>query len=316
VAVRVVVVMGAQRTGSTLLATVLGMVPGAWISGELALLWASVVQGRPCACLRRCTDCPIWTDVLDAALNDPSVLPRTTDDLSALTYAHVRMRKVHRLLAQRGGFDPGSDLAALAAATRRVYEGLAAVSGAQVVVDSSKNPAVVAFLRNVPGIELRAVHLVRDPRGVVDSWSRPKSWARDGWDETLYAKPLTVASSGWAGMNAGAEAVRLALGPSHTPRVRFEDFLARPEPVLRSLIDVAGLPQPSSEDLPLKDGAAIIGENHAIGGNVDRFDVGPVPLRAEESWRNRLSPARQGAVVAATLPLMLRYGYRPDFWRT
>lgn len=308
-AVRVVVVMGAQRSGSTLLATVLGMVPGAWIAGELALLWKSVVQGRPCACLRCCRDCPVWADVLRRTLGDPAVGGRSVEDLSTLMTRHVRMRNLPRLLRGQAPA-PGTELGTLATATRVLYESMAAVSGAEVIVDSSKSPAVVAFLRQVPGIDLRAVHLVRDPRGVAASWSTAKEWARDGWVEWLDPKPLPAATAGWIGVNAGAEAVRASLGRDAARRVCFEEFLRCPEPVLRSLVDLAGLPQPSPVDVPLDGRAAVIRENHAIGGNVDRFDVGAVPLRADEGWRRRLTPGRQRAVAAATLPLMRRYGYR------
>ena len=307
-AVRVLLVMGTQRSGSTLLATALGMVPGAWMAGELPLIWTSAVQGRPCTCLRRCTDCPVWIEVLSRTLEDPAVAGRSPADLSALMRTQARIRKLPLLLA-RSEPPASGDLAVLAAATRSLYESLVATSGADVIVDSSKSPAVVGFLRRVPGIDLRVVHLVRDPRGVGDSWSRNKAWTQDGWDEALYRKPLARVTGGWMWVNGLAGAVRSVLGPDRTPRVRFEDFLARPEPVLRSLVDLAGLPQPSAADLPLRDGAAIVQEHHAIAGNVDRFQVGPVPLRTDESWRQRLSPGRQRAVAATTLPLMRRYGY-------
>jgi hypothetical protein len=104
----------------------------------------------------------------------------------------------------------------------------------------------------------------------------------------------------WTAMNAGAEMARVQ------PRVRFEDFTKEPERVLRALITAAGLIQPTATELPLRNGAVLVRENHAIGGNVDRFDTGPVVLRSEEGWRSRMSPALQHRLA----PMARRYGYR------
>lgn len=310
VPVPVLAVLGAQRTGSTLLATALGMVPGAWVAGELRLLWASLDEGRPCACLRPCTTCPTWKAVLDRVFDTPELRDVRSAELARLSHTYVRQRHLLRLLTYRPG--RGHALDPLAAATRRLYESLAAETGASVVVDSSKSAAFLTFLARIPGIDVRPVHLVRDPRGVVDSWSRDKRWARDGWAEGLRRQSASRATAGWMGMNLGAEAYRMLHRSRPIPRLRFEDFLTTPEAVLRDLVDLAGLPQPADDALPLDPAgpSVLISENHAIAGNVDRFDVGPAPLRREEAWRLQMPARTQLAVGLACAPLLSRYGYR------
>jgi hypothetical protein len=307
-------VVGAQRTGSTLLATTLGMVPGAAVAGELRLLWPSLVEGRPCACLKAAGDCEVWRDVVNEVLSSPGVKGHTVEQLAALNAESLRQRHLPTFLA--GRIPP--ELAPLAAATRALYPLLAERLGVQTLIDSSKSPAFFAFTRLLAredtsledcsladssledsSLDVFAMHLVRDVRGVVDSWSTDKVWKRDGWSEELRAKPWKQAVQEWVAMNAGAEAARVQ------PRVRFEDFTSEPERVLRRLISAAGLVQPTIAQLPLHDGAVLIRDNHAIGGNVDRFDVGPVPLRASEGWRSRMNPQLQ----ARLWPLARRYGY-------
>ncbi|GFJ89664.1 hypothetical protein [Phytohabitans rumicis] len=53
-----------------------------------------------------------------------------------------------------------------------IYEAAARVSGASVVIDSSKHSALAHCLRWVPGLDLRVVHVVRDARGVAYSWTK------------------------------------------------------------------------------------------------------------------------------------------------
>jgi Sulfotransferase family len=294
-------VVGAQRTGSTLLATTLGMVPGATVGGELRLLWPSLAEGRPCACLAKATSCSVWAQVVEEVLSLPQLRGVTIVELAQLNAESLRQRHLPVFLTGR----IPADLEPLAIATVAVYESLSRIHGVSTIVDSSKSPAFYAFVRtlaNQPGagVALSGVHLVRDVRGVVDSWATDKIWKRDGWSEELRAKPARQAAQEWFLMNAGAEAARVR------PRVRFEDFTAHPETVLRALIDEAGLRQPDVAELPIHDGSVVIRENHAIGGNVDRFDTGPVPLRAGDSWRGRMSPEQQRLL----LPLARRYSYR------
>lgn len=293
-------VVGAQRTGSTLLATTLGMVPGAAVAGELRLLWPSLDEGRPCACLQVASQCAVWAAVVEHVLAAPGVEGCSVADLARLNAESLRQRHLPTFLAGR----IPHELQPLAAATAALYPALSEVLGVKTLIDSSKSPAFYAFVRVLaksdPSLELAGVHLVRDPRGVVDSWSKDKVWKRDGWSEELRAKPPRRAMQEWIAMNAGAEMARVQL------RVRFEDFTKEPERVLRALITAAGLMQPTATELPLRNGAVLVRENHAIGGNVDRFDTGPVPLRSEEGWRSRMDPGLQRRLA----PLARRYGYR------
>jgi hypothetical protein len=292
-------VVGAQRTGSTLLATTLGMVPGAAVAGELRLLWPSLVEGRPCACLQSARDCAVWRDVVAEVLASPGVAGHTVEQLAALNAASLRQRHLPAFLAGR----IPAELAPLAAATQALYPALAGRLGVETVIDSSKSPAFYAFVRvlasHEQSLQLAGVHLVKDVRGVVDSWSSDKVWKRDGWSEELRAKPWKQAAQEWVAMNAGAEAARVR------PRIRFEDFTQEPERILRGLVTAAGLAQPTAAELPVRHGSVLIRENHAIGGNVDRFDVGPVALRASDGWRSKMDPKMQ----ARLWPLARRYGY-------
>ena len=54
----------------------------------------------------------------------------------------------------------------------KLYCAIQSVSGSQVIVDSSKGPRYAMLLNEIPEIDLRVVHLVRDSRGVVYSWQK------------------------------------------------------------------------------------------------------------------------------------------------
>lgn len=65
-----------------------------------------------------------------------------------------------------------------------LYRAIRRVTGARVVVDSSKNASYARILADTPGIRLRILHLVRDSRGVAYSLGqltpRPGARKEDG----------------------------------------------------------------------------------------------------------------------------------------
>lgn len=308
--VRVVAIVGAQRTGSTFLATALGMTPGAAMSGELKLLWQSIVEGRPCACLLPVQECPHWRSIVDQVQNE-SEFPLA--ELAQRSLLLLRNRQLPHLL-RRGSWTRESALRSLVLAGDALYRAFSDAHDGAVVVDSSKSPAQLLLAAHMPNVDLRVVHLVRDPRGVVHSWSKDKVWASGGWSEELRRQPALQATAGWLAMNAASE---LALGRvpvAAKRRVRFESFTQEPKRVLSELIDFSGLDIPADEKHPVQQRPSgpvvVVQPNHAIAGNVDRFDVGDISVRSDEGWRRSMPAPKRTAIGVATEPLFHRYGYR------
>ena len=62
--VPVLYIAGSGRSGSTLLASVLGSVDGVFNAGELRYVWErGLADGALCACRKPVIECPVWTDV-------------------------------------------------------------------------------------------------------------------------------------------------------------------------------------------------------------------------------------------------------------
>ena len=110
-----------------------------------------------------------------------------------------------------------ADLTAFAAPTKALYTAAGNVAGVRQLVDSSKSPLYAAFLRRLPTIDLRVVHIVRDPRATVYSHLRRHSF---GYGETFKL------SLWWLRSNVAIE----KLGGAGVPytRIRYEDFVEDP----------------------------------------------------------------------------------------
>lgn len=302
-----VYVGGSARSGSTLLERMLAGLPGYCSVGELAFMWERCVKRNDrCGCGERFSDCPFWDQVGKSAFGgwnevdaDEAVRLRTTVD---------RHRNLDRIAGLRrpGGLGPA--IAAWGSLTDRLYQAVREVSGAPVIVDSSKDFGYALLLRGLPSVDLRLVHLVRRSHGVAYSWSKRVRNPGVG-DGTEY---MSVHPTSWAiGLWMVDNLLYDALG-RRTPRatrVRYEDMIADPRTELGRITRELDLPAAEEALGFLSGSAAELPASHALSGNPMRLARGSVELRADDEWRTAMSRPRRAAISAATWPLLLRYGY-------
>jgi hypothetical protein len=139
--------------------------------------------------------------------------------------------------------------------------------------------------------------MVRDPRAVANSWLRPKDYipAMSPARSTFY----------WTGFNAASELV-CRRHPATSIRLRYEDFARDPR---AGVADILRLLDLDAEPPISADGTAVLGVNHTVTGNPDRFAQGRVRVRPDDRWRRDL-PRRAGLTATALAsPLLGRYGY-------
>jgi hypothetical protein len=298
--VQVLHIAGLGRSGSTILGAVLGQLDGFFYVGELFQTGRRLAEGEPCGCGAELRACPTWQAVLAAAFPerrgaaDPSLVNFAPRDGSVRGLLEQRLRR-HRLLPAAPRLERQSE------AFGAVLRAIPAVTGANVVVDSSKKPGFGEFLRGLHGVDVAVVHLVRDPRAVAHS--RLRTGERRG-------KPLRPGPRGiglvWNAWNA---AIELSGRRGRYARLRYEDFVERPLEAVRRVAALAGETEPR---LALTSPHTVVLEpTHTVAGNRSRFRTGEVPLRADREWRTagRLSPADRRILSAVTWPLRARYGY-------
>ena len=302
--VRVVFIGGAGRSGSTLLERLLATAPGVVAAGEVVHLWdRGVRDDQLCGCERHFHDCPHWQRVGQHAFDGW--------DTPAAERAAVLRHRVDRQRRLAALVSPAlttpsrrREIHEYAIVLGRLYTAIAAVGDGHTVIDSSKHGSTAHLLRHVPDIDLRVVLMVRHPGGVAHSWSRAvrrpeitdadvampvhSSW-RASADWLL--RSLEVQSSGWFGAPVTV--------------LRYEDLLADPTACLERLADDLGLPSAPV----VTDHRAVLDVDHTVAGNPMRFRTGPLELRRDDAWRDRLDRRDRRVVDLVTRPLAASYGY-------
>jgi hypothetical protein len=286
--VRVLYVGGLSHTGSTLMARVLGEVPGFFAAGEVYALAERLEHGDLCGCGVQLADCPFWTSVLQAAFPAGDVPPRLRTErrwIKGRTLPLLTLGLDRRAL---GTYRP---------LVASLYSAIAAVSGARVIVDSSKSPTYASILDRMPGIELSVLHLVRDPRPTSYSWSIDPHFQRTRGP---------ACGVRWALWNLELEALA-ARRRRRFVRIRFEDFLEEPAFETRRALRLVGA---ENAELPFTARDAVrLPSHHMVEGHRSRFDTGTIAIEPNESWRRGLSTRRALAMLPFTAPVQLLYRY-------
>jgi hypothetical protein len=302
-AVRVLYIAGWQRSGSTLIANLLGELPGYFHAGELYYLWDYVWHDNTlCGCGRRFHECPLWGEIVATAyptgvdadwMHDQAVATVKTRRMPGLAVAPVRRRRFEQVEAYRCHLD-------------RLYRAIERTTGASVVVDSSKWPSYGILLEASPSIDLSVIHLVRDPRAVAHSWLRKKRLLdRPDRHVEMYQSPAQ-SSARWLAWNLAAEAYWRRRADAYV-LLRYEDVVADPERQLQRALERLDLP---SGRLPLvASDRAQLGPNHTVSGNPDRLRSGLTVIKPDDDWREALARHHRATVGALTFPLMWRYRY-------
>lgn len=299
---------GWGRSGSTLLDRMLGQVPGLCATGEMRQIWErGYLENRRCGCGVAFRECPFWGEVGGVAFGGWESL-----DVRRTLRLRKRLDRLGAIPALAvGGGGHAAEVQEYAGTLGRLYRGVHEVSGATVVVDSSKSPAHALLLRRVPGVDLRMVHLVRDARGVTFSWQRDVEKRLEGertGKERAESNPLS-SSWRWLAYNGLAPSLRRAGIPYML--VRYEDLVSDPAGTLGRIVAHVDVVVPGGGLSFVKDGVVTLRPDHIAFGNRMRFTVGEVPLRVDEEWRDRMGGGSRRVVTSITLPLLMRFGYVP-----
>jgi hypothetical protein len=308
--VTVLYIGGHGRSGSTILAQTLGQIPGFVNVGELWQVWyRGLRENERCGCGRLFYSCEFWRAVGDEAFGgwdnvdvDKMVAfrpylkgQRYTPHYALAAKTGVRSGKINTLLEEGGPV------------LERLYRAIQRVSGAGVIVDSSKRSSYAVLLSLLPFADLRVAHLVRDSRAVAYSWQRTKeSPAVVGGRLMPRMSPAKV-SRVWSVQNYS---YGLLSGFARLSRLRYEDFVDDPTFYLAETLSRVGCDDEAGSLHDVVRGREIsLSVDHTVSGNPSRFRTGKIELQLDEEWKGKMRGADKNVVTALTAPLLLKYGY-------
>lgn len=291
-------IVGSGYSGSTVLALLLGTHPELVTVGEMgpAGRWQGV--GLPCSCGETVASCPFFqavsreagadVDLDRGTLRLGSGLPRP---LRRLVVGSLGLGPLERLRDRAVDAVPAirAERRAFAARTAAFARAAVARSGARGFVDATKNRLHLAALLGEPTLDVRVIHLVRDPRAFAASALRNAG------------VPARRAARAWRREQEGVARLLDRHPALPVARVRYEDLCAAPGDVAMTLHRLLGVAPVAPPDVVEPRAQHVIGNRTRLS---DRLVI-----RCDERWTRDLSAADRAAVERVAWPAAERLGY-------
>ena len=303
--IKVLYIVGGERSGSTLVDTVLGNHPDIVGVGELGqIVKLGYKEKERCSCGKVLDNCEFFEQV-------KAMYFARTGDSDFEYYERLRVKYESKRAWPKllFGLVRSSEVDDYCARTRAILESISKVSGRSIVLDSSKKFSRLVALSFCREIEIVPIHLVRHCCGFV--YSTKKSQLRTGFaDKTVVVKPklTVVAALHWNVVNwlslASLAFLRVFRGQRQWLFVSYEAFCDDPE---KSLMDIGSAIDLDMTSLARRAGG---GETfdilHKVGGNLMKYNQ-TLTIRFDDAWKRELPKTTRFATWFFSWPLMFFY---------
>jgi hypothetical protein len=297
-----VYIAGISFCGSTLLAIVLNSHPDVVSVGEMGPSERFGDAGYMCSCGRRIVECEFFAGVRirmaemgvdfdpgDMRLRHNYSVGQVVERLSYRTFSVPVLNTVRD--AVRDALPPiHRRIDECARRNESFMRACLDVSGKKIFLDATKHADRIPFLTRM-NVDLKVIHLVRDPRGFLHSARK--------YDETNAER----AARDFVRGHDEIEFHLKKLPRERWTRVNYETLCSDPGPRFDELAAFMGAgPMRLPDDYRAQD-------YHVIGNRSRLRKDGRTQIRVDEKWRETLSRADLDTVAAIAGPRARRYGY-------
>ena len=161
---QIIYIAGTARSGSTILATLLGSCDGVVNVGEVTHIGRDgFLNNKPCTCNCEAKTCPVWGEVIDkvqtSEVSNVEHIFSSTDRHIGVLIAFLR----HIFHFQNKKWT---------ALNKTIFEELGSSSGASTIVDSSKYAARGLLLSDTFQHRTKIICITRSPQGLLEAFSK------------------------------------------------------------------------------------------------------------------------------------------------
>lgn len=289
----VIIIVGAARSGSTLLAKAIGGHSSCFTLGEINRFNQEINNpDTHCGCGKKLNKCDFWIQTLkDLNIEFGDPVRETNMNFSVGIYKQItKINKIYKLiptlLFNKKYFN--KDVETEIKNTFIIYEKIFQKTNSSVLVDSTKGlfRALILNSKAPNNIQFKFVQLTRDGRGVLNS-SLKTSYSvlhNDGVIREYKAienKDTKKIINSWMYINIRNFLVLKLLRKKQSMFIKYEDFTKNPEKYLTLIYKKNNL---LYENSVLNLG---INENHIMGGNASRMNAKKIK-KQDEAWRSNL----------------------------
>lgn len=282
------------RSGSTILELLLNTFNENFTLGEInSIPWELKEERRVCGCGREPSKCTFWRKLNKQAKKE---LLKIDGQINKFRESHgsgkvLRFKEIIRILLKKN--IPKKDLKKFCDENFNLLNAVNNIIDDKIeyFIDSSKDPYRLFWLNSCTSINIKSIHLVKDPRAFVYSMIR-----RDDSTSTLKVIRMSIRYI------LENYLFRFLSNSKDSYFLRYEDMASSPNKIMKEVSNWLKL---KYSDGDYKKFRKV--ENHGLAGNISRIKDDNVYL--DEKWKNRFSDFHKKIVKVITYPLGKKYGY-------
>jgi hypothetical protein len=288
---KIIYLFGAGRSGTTAIATFLGGHQKIKTLGEMHQFYDHLRDKKNCSCGESLLNCEFWSNIVlnlpEKIQDEPNEFQKLSDKLEyhSSIPKHFTNTVDKKVLLE---YLKNQEL---------IFNEIAKNCPAEYYLDSAKYIGRNLSLRKSKNLSIKSIYVVRDVRGVINSFSKSVQSSR---------KPLSTIFY-YLSVNAVAEIVYLFSSKKNVIKIKYEDFTAYPEKTLLKLSEFLAMDFSELISKINKDESFEIG--HIIGGNRLKNDK-KITLKNDNQWVSSQSRISQIFYYFAALPFMLFNKYK------
>lgn len=284
----IIYLMGAGRSGTTLLATVLGGTKHIITIGEMHQFLEHFLEQKPCSCGEEITNCEFWSPVINDLTSKytPEELYKI-NEYNENVESHINILK--SLFYKNKSYLEYQTW---------LYDNIQRHHPSQYVLDSSKYVSRALQLRRMTTHNVKLIYITRDVRGVIHSFGKRVQTSKSPFSALIY----------YAFINKASLFVSLFLKKDCIKRIAYEDFIKDSKTVLNDIGSFLNI------NLDAVNTKLTHGESfqvpHIIGGN-RLVKEKAITLKKDIAWKKDITRPKQILYYLLVLPLMIVFKYKP-----
>jgi hypothetical protein len=286
----IIYILGAGRSGSTILATVLHDHEKVQNVGELHHFFSYLKNDERCSCGAKLSNCEFWGAVKDK-------LPVALDNDAAEYEQLAHRMEYHSVIPfYLLGTEPIKNFQKYKEAQEQIIQVLDD-SKDGYILDSAKYIGRFMALRKIFNNDVKGIFLVRDLRGVIWSFKKKVQTQSPPLRTVIY----------YTLINTLGQMLSWFLPSEQIMKVRYEDIVDRPEETFTNIGNFLELDY--SEAISKIKAKRPFNITHIVGGNRLKTS-NKVVLRKDDKWQKNMPALQKIGYYLLAWPLMLINKYK------
>ena len=274
--------LGSGRSGTTLLATILNSTNNISTTGELHQFYTYLQNNETCSCGTIVCNCDFWSLVV----NDMDLSKDDIQNFQKKQNNEEGHRYIPSIILGRKASEDYS------ASQEKLFNAIANHTHKNWILDSSKYIGRFLLLKQIPSLKVKGIYVVRDVRGVINSFNKQVQTPRKPISTILYYILTNFFGQLVCWMN------------KDVIKLKYEDFIDNPYEHTQHIY--SKLLGQNNDDAALND---VFEMPHIIGGNRLKSSK-TIKIKKDTAWKTTISRPKQILYYLLCLPFMLLNRYK------